>query len=1134
MKCFIFEVLYSDCLTMKCDKVILFLSAIWFLFCQVSSETAAAQAQTPDQLFGQNRVQYKDFVWSFYETDRFEVYYYLGGQEIGKFTIVDAEREMNDIEQKLEYKMLDRIQILVYNNLDDLKQSNIGYGIDVNNTGGMTKIIGNKMFIYFDGNHQHLQEQIREGMAGIFLTNMLYGGSLGEAVQNAVLLKLPQWFKDGLTAYIGNSWSTEDDNILRDGIISGKYKKLNKLTGADARFAGQAVWHYIGLKYGEPSIPNLLYLTRINRSMESGFSFVFGKTVKDFLDEWYQYYDDQYTADTKKRDMPDERSTITVKQRSPRVINEVKINNDASGLAFVKNNLGKYKVCYRDLDNGKTKTLLSKGFKNITQPIDYAQPQLAFSPSGKELSMFYWRRNRMRLVTYDLDKHSKEKKDIVSFQKIFSFDYSDANTLVVSAEDKGQSDIFLYNIRSGKLEQITNDYYDDLDPTFIKLPTRQGILFVSNRKSDTLRTTKADTTRPVGNYNLFFYNTKKKSKTVLQVTQTIFANESSPGSFNHDHFSFLSDYNGIRNRWTGYIDSVFDHYDRYYYFHDSTVVNPKYNIDSLIAAKILSPDSTDRVPAYRDTAITAPLTNYASAILEQDDAFRAGKIAQLMLNNGKYQISIVKASLDTGQTSIPPWTDYAASVYAKLLPEVTIKIPAPGSESKPARLNDTIKADTTKADNYFFQSEFSLNPTKILSDTTNGEKKAPPFRFSKILPYSVKFATSNIVTQIDNSLIITRYQPFNAYGGQFDNPDFNVFLNTTITDLMEDYRITGGFRFPTQFNGTEYFLTYENLKHRLDKKFTAYRKSTTLSYDFTPLWYLPVNAKLRTYVLDATLRYPLDFVRSVRGSLTFRNDRINYLATDSYSLHLGPANDEWLSAHLEYVFDNTMKVQTDIYDGLRYKIYGDAQRQLDGKRTYLFAAGTDVRYYLKINRNFIWATRFNAATSWGQQKVVYYLGGTENEIFPGFNTTTPIDFNAGYAFQTTATNLRGFDQNIRNGNSYALVNTELRFPIFSYLLNTPIRSDFIKNFQFTGFFDAGTAWQGLSPYDKDNPFNSLDITQGPITVHVNYFREPIVYGYGGGVRTTILGYFMRVDYAQGVDSGAKLKPMWHFSMGLDF
>ena len=46
--------------------------------------------------------------------------------------------------------------------------------------------------------------------------------------------------------------------------------------------------------------------------------------------------------------------------------------------------------------------------------------------------------------------------------------------------------------------------------------------------------------------------------------------------------------------------------------------------------------------------------------------------------------------------------------------------------------------------------------------------------------------------------------------------------------------------------------------------------------------------------------------------------------------------------------------------------------------------------------------------------------------------------------------LRGFKENVRNGNSFVLANAELRFPVFTYLINSPIRSEVIRNFQFVG------------------------------------------------------------------------------------
>ncbi|MBK9731714.1 MAG: hypothetical protein IPO83_10595 [Chitinophagaceae bacterium] len=1108
-------------------------------------------AQTTDGDFGQNRVQYKDFVWSFYQTEHFMVYFYLGGQDVGKFTILDAEKELTDIENKTEYKLNDRVDILVYNNLSDLKQSNIGYGADLNNTGGTTKILGNKMFVYFDGNHQHLREQIREGIASIFLQNMMFGGSIQEVVQNAVLLKLPPWFKDGLTSYIGQSWNTDLDNKLRDGILSEQYKKMNRLSGTDARFAGHAVWHYIAEKYGEATIPNLLYLTRINRSMESGFSFVLGKSVKDFLEEFYLYYDALYKQELAGKEFPSEKDVIQKRERRGFVFNQLHVTNDASNVAFVRNDLGKYKVCLKDLKSEKTKTLFKGGFKNITQPIDYTQPVLAFDPTGKKLAIVYEKRSKVGLIMYDLEEKKKDKRYIANFQKVLSISFSDANTLVLSAINRGQSDIFTLNTRSSKFEQITNDFYDDLNPHYIKLPTRQGIVFSSNRQDDTLRTRFMDTIRAIKNYDLFFYNTKTKSKELVRVNHTPAANENNPSLFNTDYFSYLSDENGISNRYIAYIDSLFDHYDQYYYFKDSTVVNPAYNIDSVITSGKLHLDSTQQVPVYRDTVRSFPQTNYSKSILEQDVATRAGKIAQVLKNNGRYEFSLVKIPKEVDRATLPVLTNtaYANQLLRKMEPTVTIPVVIPEKPKLPEiqRMPDSLKlfSDSTRADtstksvqnSYFFQSEFSISTTRKIFDTSvvnSSNKKQPAFRYSKILPYNVKFSTSQVVTQLDNSLIITRYQPFNGNGGQFDNPNLGALLRVGISDLMEDYRITGGFRFPTSFDGTEYYLMFEDLKHRLDKRYTAYRRSKTVAYDANPQWYLPVNAKQRTYLADFTLRYPIDYNRSLRLSTSYRNERINYLATDSFSLGLAQYTQHWAVMRLEYVFDNTLKIQTNIYDGLRYKFYVDAQRQIDQKNTYLFAAGADFRYYKKITRNLIWATRLNGATSWGDQKVVYYMGGVDNWFDPKFSTETPVDGSAGYAFQTLAVNVRGFPQNIRNGNSYALANTEIRFPVFSFFITTPIRSELVRNFQLVAFADAGTAWQGISPYDENNPFNSSNITQGPVTVHVNYFREPVVVGYGGGARTTILGYFLRVDCAQGIDSGARQKVMWMFSMGTDF
>ncbi len=163
------------------------------------------------------------------------------------------------------------------------------------------------------------------------------------------------------------------------------------------------------------------------------------------------------------------------------------------------------------------------------------------------------------------------------------------------------------------------------------------------------------------------------------------------------------------------------------------------------------------------------------------------------------------------------------------------------------------------------------------------------------------------------------------------------------------------------------------------------------------------------------------------------------------------------------------------------------------------------------------------------------MGGVDNWLFPKFNERTNVATNQNYAYQTLATNMRGFKQNVRNGNSFAVLNSELRFPIFRYLMNRPLKSEFFNNFQLIGFSDIGTAWTGSNPYSDKNALYTDIVQSGPVKVTIKTEKEPIVGGLGFGARTKLLGYFVRADFAWGIEDGAiKKQYVFYLSMSLDF
>ena len=283
-----------------------------------------------------------------------------------------------------------------------------------------------------------------------------------------------------------------------------------------------------------------------------------------------------------------------------------------------------------------------------------------------------------------------------------------------------------------------------------------------------------------------------------------------------------------------------------------------------------------------------------------------------------------------------------------------------------------------------------------------------------------------------------------------------------MSDLFEDYRIVGGVRFSLDFNSNEFFMSFENRIKNIDKQIVLHRQAISDIVGSNSV------IKVFTHEVKYVLKYPFNEVASVRGTVSYRNDRTIYTSTDLSNLKKTNSYENWCSAKAEYVFDNTINKGLNLYNGARAKVFGEYYYQLDKRKSDFFVIGVDARYYKKLHRSIIWANRLAASTSFGNNKLIYYMGGVDNWFSPKFDNTTNIATDQNYAYQTLATNMRGFFQNARNGNSFAVINSEIRVPIFKYLFARPIRSDFIQNFQIVGFGDLGTAWTGNSPYDDDN------------------------------------------------------------------
>lgn len=1081
--------------------------------------------------FGQNRVQYQDFKWSYYKFDKYEVYYNIGGQEMALYVARAAKRHIADIEKFFDYTLDDRIQFIVYNKQEDFKQSNVGLSSDDgSNVGGVTRIVGRKVFLYYEGDHVKLEEQIRAGIAEILINQMMYGGNVRDMVKNSTLLNLPEWYTAGLVSYVAKGWNSDIDNRVRDGILSDRFSKFNHLTGEDALYAGHSIWYYISEKYSPGVIPNILYMTKVSRNLESAFLFVLGVNMRVLTIEWNDFYVNRYSLNDTTRTLPAQKPFI-VKPKSSKVYSDTHISPDGRYVTYVTNEMGQIKLWLQDLSTGKKKRLYKQGQK-LDRINDYSYPLVAWHPNGQILTYIYEKKGDTWLVFYTLETGEKITKPIFNFIKILSYSYSpDGKYFVMSAVQNGQTDVFVYTIGSGGAVPITKDIYDDLDPHFVD--NGRSIIFSSNRNSDTLGKVDPDTKLKTS-FDLYVYNWQSRSNVLRRITNTPGINEFQAQPWDSAHFTYISDQNGIYNRYVGYFDSTISY--------------------------------IDTAAHYRYLARSIPVTNYKYNIIEQDVSPGAGKLSEIIFHDGRYYVYLVPitefGSLTKTKLKNTVHRDRMIEI-AKIDAEIdsTEKANPKQSSTQPGQPMQTVKVydspqqrdkDSSRINinNYQFDDPASPKnvppPPVVQTPQPVQNDSVPQVKDQFLLPiarnYKIQFGTEYVVSQLDNSFLNAGYQRFQGGGAPvYLNPGFTGLLKIGLTDLLEDHKIVGGVRLSGDLKNNEYVLYYEDRTHRWDKSLMLHRQAFLNVSGYSTL------SKIYTHEARYGLKYPFTEVLSLRGNVGYRNDRRVFLATDYTNLLKKNEYINSASAHIELVFDNTIKRGLNLYNGMRFKVFAETFQGIDSIysaknaanrwfKNDLYVVGFDFRYYQKVHREIIWATRVCGATSFGHEKLVYYLGGVDNWLTPKFDQSVNIATDQNYTYQTLATPMRGFWQNGRNGNSFALVNSELRVPVFRYLFNRPLRSDFINNFQVIGFGDLGTAWTGNSPWDPANSLNTTVIgTAGnPIMVILKNHTDPIIGGYGFGVRSRLWGYFVRIDWSWGINSGKKLPRQTYISFSLDF
>jgi len=1085
-------------------KIVAFLCLFFAFLCP-----AFAQFYNGSHLtFGKSRVQYQDFNWQYYRNTQFDVYFYPNSRPIADYVNGVAPEIIKEVEQYFNFTSDKKLQFIVYRTQSDFKESNFNYdNDDFYNQAGITNIYGSKVYIYFDGSHAHLNKMLRGGIASVYARGIVQGQTLRANMTAEYASDAPNWFYSGLSSYMAENWNSDLEAQVKDGILSKRFIKLAHLSPMEATIAGHSFWRFIEDRYGANSIAKILYACRSAKSVERGFAYATGTTFKQLLTDWYRFYVVTFGKD-KNREKPNMQPLVNKAKRG-RHYSELTLSPDGESYAFTTNEAGQIRVWMKTPEDKKPKTVFRKNAKTEDNP-DVSFPKLAWHPEGEMMGFTTEDKGRTKGIKtvqcyyYSVVVKTKkcQPRILVELDKITDWSYlPTGNTLLLSGVKNGQTDIYLYHLQALGLEKITNDIYDDLNPRLLN--DGKSVIFSSNRTADSLTRKKFYDKESPNFYDLFVYNRNTDGNQLLRVTNTPSADEKGPRVMENGEILYLSNENGITNRYVAKLDSTITKID--------TIVH------------------------YAHFAKTAPLTNYVYSIFEQDYQPESNMLGEILFRNGTtqlYQFPFEEAK------PLSPLT--LSNMLQKM--------------HKLQSLKDSIKAQNPLIDGkkrglrQMRRSDLIPKITMITDETLDSKNitvgwqpdaltEGIEYRQQVARNYNVQFSINRMVTQADFSFLNTSYQQFT--GGTspiYLNTGMNALVMVGINDLFENYRISGGFRVSFDLSGTEVMLSYENLKRRLDQQVVLYRQAIKQDVGQNIV-------KQYSNSVFYIMKYPFNRHNAIHFTFTGRYESFVTGSIDHQTLVTPNENKLWSGFKVSYIYDSSKELFVNLWRGSKIKVWAEFNQCLanyDEKLKYgkvnLFVLGFDIRKSVRVFQNMTWATRLAGSTNFGTARLVYYMGGVDNWVWAKFDRNNWTDLTKNYAYQTLATNMRGFEQNIRNGTSFLLLSSELRVPFVQLIAGRQVASKILNSLQFLVFGEIGTAWTGTTPYSPDNCLYTRWIYDGNIIAKINRQVDPWVQGFGMGLRASLFGYFLRLDYAWGLENMQiyRKNGMLMLSIGLDF
>lgn len=460
---------------------------------------APAPAAAQSGYFGSNKVQYRDFRFQVRETEHFDIYFYPEEEEASRLAGRMAERWYARLSSLLGHELRGRQPLILYASAPHFRQTNAIEGDLGEGTGGVTEAAKRRIVLPFAGPLEATDHVLGHELVHAFqydITNTTANSGANSA------LSLPLWFIEGMAEYF--SIGPVDAHTAMWMRAAAQQDKLPSVKDLDnPRYFpyryGQAFWAFVGGRYGDRVIGDVLRASIGRGGVEAAFESVLGTTAKDLSEAWQAATLDAYRPMAEAAKMPAAlaRPLITKGHSGGGMNVSPELSPDGSRLMFFsERDLFSIDLYLADARTGRvirkvTDTATDAHFESL----QFLTSAGAWDAAGKRFVFPGISKGSPVLTIVDAERGRREREiALKSLDEVLNPTWSpDGRSIAFSGLVGGFNDLFIYDLAADELRRITSDAYAELDPAWS--PDGRSLAFSTDRFSTSLPTLHPGTLR---------------------------------------------------------------------------------------------------------------------------------------------------------------------------------------------------------------------------------------------------------------------------------------------------------------------------------------------------------------------------------------------------------------------------------------------------------------------------------------------------------------------------------------------------------------------------------------------------------------------------------------------------------------